>query len=49
MTNSPADQIDAYFEGGATDVVVAQTDLVSEADSRRTWQVLGELNRTRTA
>lgn len=44
-----ADQINAYFEAGATDVVVAQTDLASEADRRRTWELLGELNRTRTA
>ncbi|WP_330253878.1 LLM class F420-dependent oxidoreductase [Nocardia sp. NBC_00565] len=44
-----ADQIAAYFDAGATDVVVAQTDLATDADRRRTWQVLGELNRARTA
>ncbi|MFX0574953.1 hypothetical protein [Nocardia nepalensis] len=44
-----ADQITAYFEAGATDVVVAQTDLSTEADRQRTWQVLGDLNHTSSA
>jgi hypothetical protein len=34
---------------GATDVVLSQTDLTTVADRQRTWQVVGELNRVRTA
>lgn len=36
-----------HFDAGATDVVFAQTDLGSDADRRRTWQLLGELARGR--
>ncbi|WP_433193335.1 hypothetical protein ACQP1G_31890 [Nocardia sp. CA-107356] len=43
------DQITAYFDAGIADVVVARTDSSTEADRERTWQVRGELNRTRAA
>lgn len=41
-----ADRVAEYFEAGATDVIFAQTDLTTPADEQRTWQLLGELNRT---
>jgi len=34
-----------YFAAGATDVVFSQTDLTTPEDQRRTWRLLGELNR----
>lgn len=42
-----ATRVTEYFEAGATDVVLAQTDLTTPADRLRTWQLLGELNRAR--
>ncbi|PWV70637.1 F420-dependent oxidoreductase-like protein [Nocardia neocaledoniensis] len=34
-----------YFAAGATDVVFSQTDLTTPEDQRRTWALLGELQR----
>lgn len=34
-----------YFAAGATDVVFSQTDLTTPEDQRRTWALLGELER----
>lgn len=42
-----ADMVEHYFDAGATDVVVSQTDLAGPADRLRTWQLLGELARSR--
>ncbi|GAA5059276.1 TIGR03564 family F420-dependent LLM class oxidoreductase [Nocardia callitridis] len=39
-----AARVAEYFEAGATDVLFAQTDLTTEQDQWRTWQVLGELS-----
>ncbi|TVT53720.1 TIGR03564 family F420-dependent LLM class oxidoreductase [Amycolatopsis rhizosphaerae] len=39
-----ADGIRRYFDAGATEVVLTSTDLGGEADQRRTWKLLGELN-----
>jgi len=39
-----AGQVRRYFDAGATEVVVSQTDLGS-ADERRTWKLLGELRK----
>lgn len=36
-----------YFAAGATEVVFTQTDLTTPEDQRRTWRLLGELNRSR--
>ncbi|MFI9510935.1 TIGR03564 family F420-dependent LLM class oxidoreductase [Nocardia sp. NPDC052566] len=35
----------AYFEAGATEIVVGNTDLGTDADRLRTWKLLGELAR----
>jgi hypothetical protein len=40
-----AAEIKRYFEAGATEVVVTNTGLSGGADRRRTWKLLGELNR----
>ncbi|UGT60789.1 TIGR03564 family F420-dependent LLM class oxidoreductase [Nocardia asteroides] len=42
-----AARIAEYFDAGATDVIFTQTDLTTQADRRRTWRLLGELNRSR--
>ncbi|MCW2871870.1 MAG: class F420-dependent oxidoreductase, partial [Streptomyces oryziradicis] len=34
-----------YFDAGATEVVLTQTDLAGDADRLRTWRLLGELAR----
>ncbi|GAB2714684.1 TIGR03564 family F420-dependent LLM class oxidoreductase [Nocardia thraciensis] len=44
---SVAARIKEYFAAGATDVVFSQTDLTTPEDQRRTWRLLGELNRAR--
>jgi F420-dependent oxidoreductase-like protein len=44
-----AARVAEYFEAGATDVVLSQTDLTTVDDRQRTWQVVGELNLARTA
>jgi F420-dependent oxidoreductase-like protein len=38
-----ADQVAAYFEAGATELVYTQTAIGSPEDERRTWELLGEL------
>ncbi|MER7451535.1 TIGR03564 family F420-dependent LLM class oxidoreductase [Nocardia beijingensis] len=42
-----AARVAEYFAAGATEVVFAQTDLTTPEDQRRTWEVLGELQRSR--
>ncbi|RDI43678.1 TIGR03564 family F420-dependent LLM class oxidoreductase [Nocardia mexicana] len=42
-----AARVEEYFAAGATDVVFSQTDLTTPEDQRRTWRLLGELNRAR--
>ncbi|WP_241255657.1 LLM class F420-dependent oxidoreductase [Candidatus Protofrankia californiensis] len=37
-----------YFDAGATEIVVTSTGLSTAEDRRRTWKVLGEINRGRT-
>lgn len=44
-----ADEIRRYFDAGATEVVLTQTDLTSEEDRLRTWRLAGELRPTGTA
>ncbi|HEV7790572.1 MAG TPA: hypothetical protein VGP05_16315 [Pseudonocardia sp.] len=39
------EQIHRYFEAGATEVVVCQTEFAGTDDQLRTWQLLGELSR----
>ncbi|QIS11060.1 TIGR03564 family F420-dependent LLM class oxidoreductase [Nocardia arthritidis] len=39
-----AARIAEFFDAGATDVIVASTDLNGDADRLRTWRLLGELN-----
>jgi F420-dependent oxidoreductase-like protein len=41
----PTEQIHRYFEAGATEVVVCQTEFAGTDDQLRTWQLLGELSR----
>jgi alkanesulfonate monooxygenase SsuD/methylene tetrahydromethanopterin reductase-like flavin-dependent oxidoreductase (luciferase family) len=43
---SLAAAIDRYVEAGATEVVVTNTGFNGADDRRRTWQLLGELNRS---
>lgn len=38
-----AAEIGRYFDAGATEVVLAQTGLTTDADRRRTWRLAGEL------
>lgn len=40
-----ADQVDAYLDAGATELIYTQTAIGSPEDERRTWEVLGELAR----
>ncbi|MGC7093487.1 TIGR03564 family F420-dependent LLM class oxidoreductase [Amycolatopsis lurida] len=40
-------EIRRYFDAGATEVVVTQSDLVGTADQLRTWRLVGELTRSR--
>lgn len=40
-----AARVAEYFAAGATDVVFSQTDLTTPEDQRRTWALLGELQR----
>ena len=40
-----ADQVAAYVEAGATEIVYTQTATGSPEDERRTWALLGELAR----
>ncbi|MGB3441461.1 MAG: LLM class F420-dependent oxidoreductase, partial [Actinophytocola sp.] len=40
-----AAEIGRYFDAGATEVVLTQTDLTTEEDRLRTWRLLGELAR----
>ncbi|MBF6221288.1 LLM class flavin-dependent oxidoreductase [Nocardia abscessus] len=42
-----ASRVAEYFAAGATEVVFSQTDLTTPQDQRRTWEVLGDLRRTR--
>ncbi|WP_280273349.1 TIGR03564 family F420-dependent LLM class oxidoreductase [Nocardia wallacei] len=42
-----AARVEEYFAAGATDVVFSQTGLTTSEDQRRTWRLLGELNRAR--
>ncbi|MBF6171584.1 TIGR03564 family F420-dependent LLM class oxidoreductase [Nocardia blacklockiae] len=42
-----AARVAEYFDAGATDVVFSQTDLTTPEDQRRTWRLLGELDRAR--
>ena len=39
--------LERYFDAGATEIVVSQTGMSSGEDRRRTWRILGELNRSR--
>ena len=39
--------IERYFDAGATEIVVSQTGMSSSEDRRRTWRILGQLNRSR--
>ena len=41
--------IEQYFEAGATEIAVAQTGMSGDEDRRRTWGLLGELNRSRVS
>ncbi|MFD8250110.1 TIGR03564 family F420-dependent LLM class oxidoreductase [Nocardia sp. NPDC059691] len=41
-----AARVAEYFAAGATEVVFSQTDLTTPEDQRRTWAVLGELQRS---
>ncbi|OLF19286.1 TIGR03564 family F420-dependent LLM class oxidoreductase [Actinophytocola xanthii] len=41
-----ADELVRYFDAGATEVVLTQTDLTTDEDRLRTWRLLGELRRT---
>ncbi|WP_281199015.1 hypothetical protein [Nocardia arthritidis] len=36
-----------HFAAGAAEVVFSQTDPTTPEDQRRTWEVLGELQRSR--
>ncbi|MBF6213201.1 hypothetical protein IU433_24005 [Nocardia puris] len=38
-----AARVAEYFDAGATDVVLSQTDLTTPEDRRRTWEALGAL------
>ncbi len=38
--------VDRYFGAGATEIVVTSTGLSTAEDRRRTWNVLGEINRS---
>jgi hypothetical protein len=40
-----ADQVTAYLEAGATELIYTQTATGSPEDERRTWALLGELAR----
>lgn len=40
-----ADEIARYFEAGATEVVLTQTNLTTDEDRLRTWRLAGELAR----
>jgi hypothetical protein len=40
-----AAKVKRYFQAGATEIVVTNTGLNGAADRRRTWKLLGELNR----
>ncbi|MCC3333243.1 TIGR03564 family F420-dependent LLM class oxidoreductase [Nocardia abscessus] len=42
-----AARVAEYFAAGATEVVFSQTDLTTPQDQRRTWEVLGDLRRSR--
>jgi F420-dependent oxidoreductase-like protein len=44
-----ADEIGRYFDAGATEVVLTQTDLITDEDRLRTWRLLGELSRATAA
>ncbi|MFJ6865053.1 TIGR03564 family F420-dependent LLM class oxidoreductase [Streptomyces termitum] len=44
-----AAEVRRYTDAGATEVVFTATDLGGEADRRRTWSLLGELSRARSA
>jgi F420-dependent oxidoreductase-like protein len=44
-----ADEIGRYFDAGATEVVLTQTDLITDEDRLRTWRLLGELRRATIA
>jgi F420-dependent oxidoreductase-like protein len=39
--------VERYFEAGATEIVISQTGMNGGEDRRRTWRLLGELNRSR--
>lgn len=41
--------IEQYFEAGATEIAVAQTGMSGDEDRRRTWGLLGALNRSRVS
>jgi F420-dependent oxidoreductase-like protein len=40
-----AAEIGRYLDAGATEIVLTQTGLTTDADRRRTWQLAGELTR----
>jgi alkanesulfonate monooxygenase SsuD/methylene tetrahydromethanopterin reductase-like flavin-dependent oxidoreductase (luciferase family) len=40
-----ANELRRYFDAGATEVVLTQTDLTTEEDRLRTWRLLGDLRR----
>lgn len=41
-----AAEVRRYFDAGATEVVVTQSDLAGAADQLRTWRLVGELTRS---
>ncbi|AXB46455.1 TIGR03564 family F420-dependent LLM class oxidoreductase [Amycolatopsis albispora] len=43
-----AAEIRRYFDAGATEVVITQSDLAGTADQLRTWRLVGELTRALT-
>jgi hypothetical protein len=44
-----ATTIERYLEAGATEIVVSQMGMNGGEDRRRTWRLLGELNRSRVS
>ncbi|NQE68780.1 hypothetical protein [Nocardia gamkensis] len=44
-----AARVAEYFAAGATEIVFSQTDLTTPEDQRRTWELLGELQRSRVS
>jgi hypothetical protein len=46
--DAAAAAIDTYFEAGATEILLSNTGINGAEDRRRTWTLLGELNRRST-